>query len=212
MDQAIGGYVYQNAEATAAHNSLLPTVARLLACHAPPGSRLLDLGCGNGYVSNWIAEKGYSVVGVDASDDGIPIAAKAYPAVEFHHASVYDPLSERLGQFSTIVSLEVVEHLYSPRDYMREIANLLKPGGKLIISTPYHGYMKNLALALSGKMDSHFTALWDNGHIKFWSRETLTVLLEEQQLKVVSFDRVGRIAPLAMSMVLVAEAPQRELI
>jgi hypothetical protein len=37
------------------------------------------------------------------------------------------------------------------------------------VSTPYHGYHKNLGLALSGKMDAHFTALWEGGHIKFFS-------------------------------------------
>jgi predicted HicB family RNase H-like nuclease len=48
-----------------------------------------------------------------------------------------------------------------------------------VISTPYHGYWKNLMLALTGKMDAHFTALWDHGHIKFWSMRTLGELLRE---------------------------------
>ena len=43
-----------------------------------------------------------------------------------------------------------------------------------MLSTPYHGYLKNLALAVSGRMDRHFTALHVGGHIKFFSIETLT--------------------------------------
>ncbi len=207
MDQALGGYGYRDAASTPAHKVLLPTLEKLLREHAPPGQPLLDLGCGNGYVSNMMAQLGYPVVGVDASDTGIPIARQAFPAVTFHHASAYEPLAERLGRFRTVVSLEVVEHLYAPRDYVRQIVQLLEPGGKLIISTPYHGYLKNLVMALTGKMDAHFTALWDNGHIKFWSRKTLERLLREQGLEVIAFDRVGRIAPLAMSMFMVARAP-----
>jgi 2-polyprenyl-6-hydroxyphenyl methylase/3-demethylubiquinone-9 3-methyltransferase len=72
-----------------------------------------------------------------------------------------------------------------------------------IISTPYHGYWKNLALALTGQMDRHFTALWDGGHVKFWSVKTLSQLFAEQSLFPTRIIRVGRIPCLAKSMVLV---------
>lgn len=80
-------------------------------------------------------------------------------------------------------------------------------GGAAILSTPYHGYWKNLAMALSGKMDAHFTALWDHGHIKFWSINTLTALLEEAGLRDLHFERVGRFPALAKSMIAVARKP-----
>jgi 2-polyprenyl-6-hydroxyphenyl methylase/3-demethylubiquinone-9 3-methyltransferase len=80
-------------------------------------------------------------------------------------------------------------------------------GGTAILSTPYHGYWKNLAMALTGKMDAHFTALWDHGHIKFWSVRTLTLLLEEAGFRDIHFERVGRIPPLAKAMIAVARRP-----
>jgi 2-polyprenyl-6-hydroxyphenyl methylase/3-demethylubiquinone-9 3-methyltransferase len=73
------------------------------------------------------------------------------------------------------------------------------------VSTPYHGYLKNLALALSGKLDKHFTALWDGGHIKFFSIATLGQLLREAGFKDLRFVRVGRIPPLAKSMLAIAK-------
>ncbi len=88
---------------------------------------------------------------------------------------------------------------------MHKIHHLLKPGGIPILSTPYHGYLKNLALAISGKMDQHFTALWEGGHIKFFSIATLSTLLRKEGLKVLELYRVGRVPPLAKSMVAVAE-------
>ena len=75
-----------------------------------------------------------------------------------------------------------------------------------IISTPYHGYLKNLVLALSGRLDAHFTALWDGGHIKFWSKRTLRILLEEVGFEKIAFG-VGRIPLLAKSMIVTAEKP-----
>jgi 2-polyprenyl-6-hydroxyphenyl methylase/3-demethylubiquinone-9 3-methyltransferase len=80
----------------------------------------------------------------------------------------------------------------------------LKPDRYLILSTPYHGYLKNLALAASGKMDGHFTVLWDGGHIKFWLRKTITHALNENKFAVEEIRRVGRLPALAKSMIVVA--------
>jgi 2-polyprenyl-6-hydroxyphenyl methylase/3-demethylubiquinone-9 3-methyltransferase len=101
----------------------------------------------------------------------------------------------------------VVEHVYYPRLFARCVFDLLEPGGLAIISTPYHGYFKNLALALAGKMDGHFTVLWDHGHIKFWSVATLTELFREQGMPLESVDRVGRFPLLAKSMILTFRKP-----
>lgn len=83
----------------------------------------------------------------------------------------------------------------------------LNRGGEAVVSTPYHGFIKNLAMAVTGKMDSHFTALWDHGHIKFWSIKTLTHLLEEAGFREIKFHRVGRFPALAKSMIAVAKKP-----
>ena len=56
-------------------------------------------------------------------------------------------------------------------------------------------------------MDKHFTALWDHGHIKFWSMATLGELLEEAGLVELHFERVGRIPALAKSMIAIAHKP-----
>jgi 2-polyprenyl-3-methyl-5-hydroxy-6-metoxy-1,4-benzoquinol methylase len=106
-----------------------------------------------------------------------------------------------------VVSLEVVEHVYFPKQYARTVFDLLEPGGTAIVSTPYHGYIKNVALAVSGKMDNHFTTLWDHGHIKFWSIKTLTTLLRGAGFGEVNFQRVGRLPVLAKSMIAVARRP-----
>lgn len=171
------------------------------------GRRLLDFGCGNGTIANIIASHGFDVVGIDASTEGIAIARKDYPDLALHRASVYDDLVGAYGQFDIVVSVEVVEHLYDPRKFAANLYSLLKPGGYAIVTTPYHGYWKNLAVALAGKFDHHVSALWDHGHIKFWSIRTLTALLSETGLGDIRFLRVGRIPLLAKAMVAVARKP-----
>ena len=202
------GYRYNNAENSHAHAYLLPTLRGELAMlqkkHAP---RLFDLGCGNGSVGALLSRDGWSVTGVDPSSEGIAEAREAYPHLRFDEGSAYDDLAAKYGQFPVVVSLEVVEHVYAPRDYARTLFDLLEPGGTAVVSTPYHGYLKNITLAITGKMDQHFTALWDHGHIKFWSLPTLTTLLKDAGFQNIRFHRVGRIPALAKSMIAVAEKP-----
>ena len=125
----------------------------------------------------------------------------SFPNLKLYNGSTVENLSERL-QVPILISLEVIEHVYAPRDYMKNILNLLEPGGIAIISTPYHGYLKNLLISLFGKMDDHFTALTDGGHIKFWSFKTLTQLLNEFKFQDIKFYRVGRFHPsIAKSMI-----------
>jgi len=103
--------------------------------------------------------------------------------------------------------MEVVEHLTNPRALARNAYTVLAAGGLLVMTTPYHSYIKNLALAISGKLDSHFTALWDGGHIKFWSWPTLRALLAEAGLQDIALHGAGRIPWLWKSMVVTARKP-----
>lgn len=202
----IGGYAYDDARFNASHAYLMPSVTDELGKLTP--GRLFDLGCGNGSVSKACADLGWDVTGVDVSAEGIAQAARSYPDLRLEYGSAYDDLAEKYGTFDALVSLEVVEHVYDPRHYARTVASLLSDGGTAVISTPYHGYVKNLAMAVTGKMDAHFTALWDHGHIKFWSVKTMTQLLNEAGLIVDHFAYVGRIPPLAKSMIAVARKPK----
>ncbi|HMF53126.1 MAG TPA: class I SAM-dependent methyltransferase, partial [Edaphobacter sp.] len=118
-----------------------------------------------------------------------------------------ESIQRQIGTADVILSTEVIEHVYNPRAFLKTAFDLLKPNGKLVITTPYHGYCKNVVLSISGKMDRHFTVLWDHGHIKFWSRKTLTLALEETGFKVEQFHGSGRVPYLWKSMVIMARKP-----
>ena len=72
-----------------------------------------------------------------------------------------------------------------------------------MVSTPYHGWLKNVAIAVFNKWDAHHTLFWDGGHIKFWSRATLSKLLEEVGFEVIGFHGCGRAPYLWESMIIV---------
>jgi 2-polyprenyl-3-methyl-5-hydroxy-6-metoxy-1,4-benzoquinol methylase len=152
---------------------------------------ICDLGCGNGHISGRLAAHGYNVTGVDASASGIKIARRTYPGVEFIEAFI-DRELKSLGGFDLVISSDVIEHLYRPSDLLEAAAVLLKRRGQLLLGTPYHGYLKNLVLAATGKMDGHFSALHDGGHIKFFSVSTLSKLMVSHGFTDLSFTYYGR--------------------
>jgi 2-polyprenyl-6-hydroxyphenyl methylase/3-demethylubiquinone-9 3-methyltransferase len=154
---------------------------------------------------NVLSTLDFDVTGVDISESGIANAQKAYPHAKFCLGSVYDDLATQYGTFPLVVSLEVIEHCIDPRAFVKTFLSLIAPGGIGFLSTPYHGYVKNLALAVTGRLDRHFTALWTGGHIKFFSVETLGQLLKEAGAKEIRFVRVGRIPSLAKSMIAIVQ-------
>jgi SAM-dependent methyltransferase len=205
------GYPFRSSELLESNNYLLPVLTRLLdqerKKRGPEPLRLFDLGCGNGAVGHYLLELGYNVTGVDPTEEGIKLAHNAFPNLHVELGSSDENLAGRFGQFPVVFSLEVIEHVYSALKFAACLFDLVEPGGVAIISTPYHGYWKNLAIALTNGFDKHFTAIWDHGHIKFWSVRTLSSLLSQAGFTRIHFLFVGRIPPLARSMIVVAEKP-----
>lgn len=199
-------YEYHDGEPTHANAYLWPALQELVSSRSWPDRRAFDLGCGNGATCGMLAGLGFAVTGVDTSESGIAHARSTFPGVQAEVGSAYDPLAARYGTYPLVVSLEVIEHCMEPRVFARTFLSLIAPGGVGFLSTPYHGYLKNLALAATNKLDAHFGALWDGGHVKFFSIGTLGQLLEETGARNVRFQRVGRIPVLAKSMIAIVDA------
>ncbi len=168
---------------------------------------IVDIGAGNGRLCTHLKALCDRVVGVEVDARGVEIARRQNPELQFYNLGVQgDPETVLVEQekFEAAISTEVVEHLFAPHLLPQFAGSLLADDGVLIITTPYHGYLKNLALSLLNKWDDHHTALWHGGHIKFWSKKTLTSLLNDNGFDVIEFSGVGRVPLLWKSMVLVA--------
>lgn len=89
--QVVENYGWKSTEKLSDHDYNLPVVVKLL----PKASLLniLDAGCGNGFIAAQLAALDHQVIGIDASPDGIELASKAYPQIQWEVASAYDDLS-----------------------------------------------------------------------------------------------------------------------
>jgi len=188
----------------------------LSLCKRHKAKRLLDLGCGNGTFCKDLINAGFQVVGIDPSESGMTITKHHAPEAQFYQMGVYDdPEMIAETEFDIAISIEVVEHLYDPNALPRFASAKLKEGGLLVLSTPYHGYLKNVAIALTGKWDKHHFALWqggriwEGGHIKFWSKRTLSAMLQANGFRVIEFYGAGRFLWFWKSMILVAQKEGR---
>lgn len=199
-------YGWRNAAPSHMHMHFMPHVFAL-AGGLKLGARVLDVGCGNGFTCGEFLKRGCHVVGLDLSEQGIAVARQTYPEGRFELLAADGYVLQNLNEphFDLVISTEVIEHLYDPRSYVQGCFTALRPGGRFICSTPYHGYLKNLALAMTGKWDAHANPLWDGGHIKFWSRKTLSCLLMETGFHHLQFRGAGRLPLLWMTMVMAAD-------
>jgi 2-polyprenyl-3-methyl-5-hydroxy-6-metoxy-1,4-benzoquinol methylase len=206
LSLASGEFLWDTGAVSEAHGYLAGPMVRLLRRH---GAKIvLDLGCGNGALSAVMQAEGFGVTGCDYSSSGITLARAAFPQIAFFRHDLAAPLpAEHHGRYDAVVCMEVIEHLLLPRTLLHNAHAALRPGGLLVVSTPYHRYLKNLALALTNRFDQHWHPLRDFGHVKFFSKRNLLALLNESGFTVTDFVRVGRIPALAKSMIAAATKP-----
>ncbi|MEL6453208.1 MAG: class I SAM-dependent methyltransferase [Cyanobacteria bacterium J06623_5] len=190
-------YTYSSQELSHTYSYMLPQLLSLLpkSENKEINERLniLDIGSGNGSLCYLLSQQGYRVTGVEPSLSGIKIAKNNFSNCKFLQASVYELPEVLHDRFDIVIAADVIEHLFSPKELIKAARRCLKPDGTLIITTPYHGYLKNLFLALSGKLDAHFTTLWEGGHIKFFSVDSLSKLLKLEDFSDINYAFAGRV-------------------
>lgn len=175
---------------------LAETLIRIVG-EQPDVKTICDLGCGTGYLAFRLGALGYRVTGLDASERLLDIARKNYASgqVTFAHAVFGDDaldLQAIGAPFDLVISSDVIEHLFVPTCLTETAFRILRPGGRLILGTPYHGYLKNVAISALGEWDSHHSPHWDGGHIKFFSVSTLGKMVRRAGFDVLGFRYYGR--------------------
>ena len=100
------------------------------------GLRVLDVGCGGGILSEALAERGASVLGIDLAESALQAAEahRAGQAVEYRLESSRETAA-RGEVFDVVTCMEMLEHVADPAAVLRDIHALLKPGGWAFFST-----------------------------------------------------------------------------
>ena len=163
----------------------------------------IDVGCGNGALTIKFCKFFNKSLGIDLSEDGIKFAKKyENEKIKFKNESL-ENLIKNEEKFDFVTAIEVIEHQYDPMDFIIKLSKITNKNGYIIISTPYHGYFKNLLISLLNLNDKHYTVLWKHGHIKFFSVKTFKKLIfsSKAPLEILKIRYSGRFYPLSNSMI-----------
>ena len=154
---------------------------------------ILEVGCGDGSFTRNLAVLSSRVTAVDISASQIERNARAHPEIKFVQHDVAQPFPFADGAFAVIWCSEVLEHLFDPGVALREMHRVLAPGGRLLVTVPYHGMFKDVLIALF-KWDEHFSPT--NPHIRFFTRKTLSHLTSSAGFQNIETKTCGMNKPL----------------
>jgi SAM-dependent methyltransferase len=145
----------------------------LLLDETKPGERVLDLGCGAGRFLTALKDAGADPVGVEIAEAAAERARAT--GVEVRLVEPDGTLPFGHGEFDLVWCSEVLEHVPDTLGLLHETRRVLKPGGRLLLTVPYHGRLQAAAIALT-RFDQHFDPLGQ--HVRFFTRRSLASTLE----------------------------------
>lgn len=109
------------------------------ACVGLAGKRVLDIGCGGGILAESMAARGAAVTGIDLGDKALSVARlhllESRQKVDYRLVSAEALALELPGNFDVITCMEMLEHVPDPASVIRACATLVKPGGRVFMST-----------------------------------------------------------------------------
>lgn len=157
--------------------------ARKVAPHAR--GKVLDAGCGIGTVLDYL-NPSIEYVGVDLNPNHVKYLTERRPRARAYCLDIQRELPAEEGPFDTILNLAVIEHLEDPESFLRNCHGLLKPGGKMVITTPTRfGERARDLLARLGLVQRSVEGEKVHGHVNIFTRESIIRLLEECGFRVI---------------------------
>jgi 2-polyprenyl-3-methyl-5-hydroxy-6-metoxy-1,4-benzoquinol methylase len=154
------------------------------------GDHVLDVGCGDGRFTSELTGIGASVVGVDVAEEALRRAHRRDPQLDLRLVPTDGEWELPEASFDVVWAGEVIEHVADTAAWLSEVRRVLRPGGRLLLSTPAHGRLTMLRLALSSRaLAEHFDPRGE--HLRFYTRGTLTELLEDFRFEAVDVRVAG---------------------
>ena len=151
-----------------------------------PGTRVLDVGIGNGALGAYLThEKRCTVHGITVNPAEAEMARGGYERIACIDIE-RDGWRQTLdgGDYDVIVCADVLEHLRWPERVLRELPHLLRPGGLLLASVPNAGYAGFITELMHGNLEYGPEGLLDRTHLRFFTRASARRLLEQSGISI----------------------------
>jgi SAM-dependent methyltransferase len=172
--------------------------------HVRPGQSVLDLGAGDGTFSAELARAGCSVVAVDVAEEALRRARARVPGLDARLVVEGAPLPLEEDSVDLVWAGEVLEHVADVVGLLAEVRRVLRWGGTLLATTPYHGRLALAALALwpGGALEEVFDPRSD--HLRFFTARSLLGVVRDAGFAEVDVRAVGGVPLLRRELRVVA--------
>lgn len=152
------------------------------------GERVVDLGAGLGEFAAALDAAGCEVVALETSAVALRRLAGRHPGIEARAVDPAGPLPLEDASVDVVWAGEVIEHVADTAAWLSEVRRVLRSGGRLLLSTPFHGRVKTAALALA-RHERHFDPR--GPHLRFYTRRALRELLGDFGFEDVALETLG---------------------
>jgi SAM-dependent methyltransferase len=160
-----------------------------LLAHVRAGDRVLDLGAGDGAFGAELRAAGCDVIAVDVAAEALRRARARVPGIDARQVEEGAPLPLAEDAVDVVWAGEVLEHVADVVGLLADVRRVLRWGGTLLVTTPYHGRVSVAVLALRGRLDERFDPRAD--HLRFFTERSLRSLLEDAGFAEVDVRAVG---------------------
>jgi 2-polyprenyl-6-hydroxyphenyl methylase/3-demethylubiquinone-9 3-methyltransferase len=175
-----------------------------LLAEARPGERVLDLGCGAGRFVAALRDAGADPVGVEIAEAALERARRTAPGADLRLIEPDGSLPLEHAGVDLVWCSEVLEHVADTEHTLLEARRVLRPGGRILITVPFHGRVKTALIALT-RFDAHFDPLGQ--HLRFYTRDSLATTLEQSAFADVRVRAWGGLPPLRTGLMAWARRP-----
>lgn len=144
------------------------------------GKKILDLGAGSGRISKFFLSKGYEVYALEWTKAGVQkLLELGVNAIQKDIESL--PYNYDDNFFDEVFWGDNIEHLFFPEKVARELYRILKPGGRLVLSTPNHGWVINrfyyLFKGVPRRTEGQQLPIWEWQHIRYFNKTEIQQFL-----------------------------------
>jgi SAM-dependent methyltransferase len=159
----------------------------------PQNSQLvLDVGCGNGANAKILKGRGITVDGITISKSELNTAKEFLRKASLHNLENGLPDAVKKETYDAVICSHVLEHICYPDQLLKDIWEVLSPGGILVVALPNLMHYKSRLELLKGNFNYQESGLWDYTHFRWYTFKTGRELLEKNNFQLLTADVSGR--------------------
>jgi cyclopropane fatty-acyl-phospholipid synthase-like methyltransferase len=176
-------------------------IAKKIQTELEPNATILDLGAGEGALSSRLSDLGFKVIAADKDKDNFKCKKSDFFQINFDNPEELALfVKQHENHFDAVLGIEVIEHVQDQWQYVRQLMNMAKSGGLILITTPNTtSWLSRVMFFLTGRFHQFSDGDLSYGHISPISAWELNLILKELNAKEIKISPAGTLPAIYLS-------------